>query len=396
VGLTACTAGSTESSDPTDGTAPGATGVQPTSVAPPAPFTGSDEEFYEVPDPLEADEPGALIRVQPIPGEPDAPARSYKVMYHSRDAIDRDRAVTGIITVPTGAAPEGGWPVIAWAHGTTGLASVCAPSRSESTAPTFGIEGIGVATDYIGLGPVGERHAYLSGASEAHSVVDAVRAAHGLVGEAAGEQWLAIGHSQGGHAALFTNELGAAYAPELDILGTVSVAPAAVLERTFGPEDQVVPRMVGIMALYGIATDHPELEPDDYLSEQAAAHEHVIDEGCTNEIVGEMLQVPAEVLYDHDPIETEPARSIVAENDPGHVAVDVPLLVVQGTADTWVVPARTEVLMAQLCSVGQVVELLEIPDATHDSVVAQATPGITAWFSDRLSGDEPVDGCPSG
>ena len=34
-----------------------------------------------------------------------------------------------------------------------------------------------VATDYVGMGPVGEVHPYLSGLSEAQPVIDSVRAA---------------------------------------------------------------------------------------------------------------------------------------------------------------------------------------------------------------------------
>src|SRR5680860_1912658 len=106
-----------------------------------------------------AGEPGELIRAQDL-GEADGVA-TVRVMYHSRDAEDRDRAVTGIISYRTAPAPEGGWPVLSWAHGTTGLVSECAPSREGGPAPAFGVDGVHVATDYIGLGPVGEVHPYL-------------------------------------------------------------------------------------------------------------------------------------------------------------------------------------------------------------------------------------------
>jgi dienelactone hydrolase len=365
----------------------------PTSGGVPAPFAGADDAFYTVPDPLVPAPPGTLIRVQPIAGDADRATESTRVMYHSRDVLDRDRAVTGVITVPRAPAPAEGWPVVAWAHGTTGLTSICAPSRNLTRAPTFGINGVGVATDYIGLGPLGERHAYLSGASEGHSVIDAVRAARHLASADVSTRWLAIGHSQGGHAALFTNQLGESYAPELDLLGTVAIAPAAVLDQTFGPADQIVPRMVGIMALYGIATDHPELDVNDYVSAAAAEHEHIIDEGCTAEIVTEMLEVPFDTFYDHDPITTEPAKSIVAENDPGRVRVDAPLLLVQGDADTWVVPARTDALRSRLCTVGQVVDLVTVKGATHDSVVAQGGAAITTWLEGRLANTPAPDTC---
>lgn len=63
------------------------------------------------PDPLPEGEPGELIRVMDL-GEADG-AATVKVMYHSRDGADRDRAVTGLVTYPTGTAPKDGWPVTA-------------------------------------------------------------------------------------------------------------------------------------------------------------------------------------------------------------------------------------------------------------------------------------------
>jgi pimeloyl-ACP methyl ester carboxylesterase len=361
----------------------------------PEEFSGGDKAFYRVPDPLPKGKPGDLIRVQTL-GDKDG-ATTVRVMYHSVDGRGRDRAVTGVITYPSdaGAAPKSGWPVISWAHGTTGLATQCAPSRLKGTAPAFGVNGVRVATDYIGLGPIGERHPYLSGPSEAHSVIDGVRAARQLAAAHAGKRWVAVGHSQGGHSALFTNELGRKYAPELDLLGTVAIAPAAVLDRTFGPDDQIVPRMVGIMALYGIAEDHPELDPADYIGPQVAAQAHVVDDGCLNEIVNAFVGIPASTFYKRSPLDDPAAHKVLMENDPGHVKVASPLLVVYGTADTFVVPDRVHHLFDQLCHVGQVTDLLKVPGATHDSVVTLDGAAITKWLDDRLAGKRAPNACPN-
>lgn len=361
--------------------------------APPEPFTGSVDDFYVVPDPLPAGEPGDLIRLQPV-AEEDGRV-TVRVMYHSLDVQDQDRAVTGVISYPTTAAPEGGWPVLSWAHGTSGLSSACAPSRVGAGAlgPDLGVDGVHVATDYIGLGPVGERHGYLSGVSEAHAVVDAVRAARRLPEANAGTTWAAAGHSQGGHAALFTNELGAEYAPELDLRGTVAYAPASVLDKTFGPQDQVVPKMVGVMALYGLAADHPEIDPRDYVGDEVAAVDHTIDDACADDVINAMVGIPAEVFYDADPLQTEPARSIFLANDPGHVAVESPLLVVYGTVDTYVVPDRVAYLFNQLCEVGQVTVLAEVEGADHGTVVGEGADEAGAWLADRLAGEDPPNAC---
>jgi hypothetical protein len=352
--------------------------------APPEQFGGALDDFYVVPSPLPAGEPGTLIRTMPV--KSDATSTTVRVMYHSRDAQDHDRAVTGTFTYPAVAAPAGGWPVVAWAHGTTGLTSICAPSRGGGVAPAFGIEGVRVATDYIGLGPVGERHPYLSGVSEAHSVIDAVRAARLLPDAHAGARWAAIGHSQGGHSALFTNELGQAYAPELELVGTIVVAPAAVLGRTFGPADQIVPRMVGIMALYGWAADYPQVVPDDYVGDDVKARAGVIDQKCLDDVVLSFVAIPVETFYKHRPDQTEPAASVIKANDPGHVKVASPLLLVSGTADAWVVPDRVHALDEQLCAIGQTTELVDLDGADHGTEMAKGASVYTTWLQDRFAG----------
>lgn len=359
---------------------------------PPPTFTGTVDSFYRVPSPLRPGQPGQLIRVQPV--SRDATSVTLRVMYHSRDTGGHDRAVTGEITYPTAAPPAGGWPVISWAHGTSGMATQCAPSRS-SQPPSFGIKGIDVATDYIGLGPIGERHPYLSGASEAHSVIDAVRAARNLAAAHAGTRWLAIGHSQGGHAALFTNQLAASYAPQLHLLGTVALAPGAVLNRNFGPSDDVLSKVIGAMVLYGLATDYPNLHPAQYVTKVTASKAKVIDTGCLDEIGVAFATIPDGQEFTRDPRTTEPARSILAANEPGEVKSSSPLLVVQGTADLTVLPARTRALMRQLCAVGQVVRFVSVPGADHGSVLPRSAATVTAWLRDRLAGGPAPDTCPS-
>ena len=57
------------------------------------------------------------------------------MLYHSTAAAGGSTAVSGTIAIPPGTPPAGGWPVITWTHGTTGLAPVCAPSLDTPTGP---------------------------------------------------------------------------------------------------------------------------------------------------------------------------------------------------------------------------------------------------------------------
>jgi len=78
-----------------------------------------------------------------------------------------------------------------------------------------------------------EFHPYLIGASEGRAVLDSVRAARDLPDAAASNRFAVWGHSQGGHASLYTGELAASYAPDLKLVGVVAAAPATYLVELF-------------------------------------------------------------------------------------------------------------------------------------------------------------------
>lgn len=385
------TASTTQSSEPSATTT--------TTAAPAAieQFTGAVDGFYVVPHPLPPAPPGALIRVQAV--NADGSGVTSRIMYHSLDAQGDDRAVTAIVTTPVGTAPASGWPVIATAPGTVGLAPPCALSRNGTPAPAFGVAGVGVITDYIGTGPVGELQPYLSRLSEGHSVLDAARAARLLVGSDAGTDLLIFGHSQGGHGALAAHELAATYAPEFHLLGTVAAAPAAMFDRTYGEAggiDEIVSRIVTTMSLFGLATEQPELHPADYLTPAAMAVTGVMTTGCLQEITDALVPLAAAAPYWRaDPRTTEPARSILLANDVGNVAADAPLLLISGTADARVVHARTLDLYRRLCGTGQRTQLLVLDGADHGTEIPIAMDRIVAWYGQRLAAASPIDDCAS-
>lgn len=356
-------------------------------------FEGSVEDFYVVPDPLPEGEPGDLIRTQPV-GEADGRV-TVRVMYHSQDASGRDRAVTGIVTYPTAEAPADGWPVISTAHGTTGIAEQCALSRTTDEAPGWGVDGVWAMSDYVGQGPVGELHAYLSKPSEGNAVIDIVRAARQLPEAGAGDRWVSIGHSQGGHGSLSAHELAAERAPELELVGTVALAPGAMLDRVYGGIDPIVTSILTMMAMVGGATEHPDVDPADYLTPEAlAAAEDVMARGCLDEITEELIPVAIEGAFTADPRETEPAASLVRENDVGSVAVDgVPVYMASGTTDDRVVIDRVRDLYARMCEAGQVTELTVVEGADHGSIIPATADAVTAFIEARLAGDEPTDTC---
>jgi len=373
------------------GTAPGAPpGTTATAAATVEQFAGTAEDFYKVPIPLPAAAPGTLIRTMPV----DAPAgeAGLRIMYHSTDDRGRDRAVTGVLYHPTTAPPAGGWPIVAWAHGTSGLAAACAPSRKPSAPPAFGVQGVRVATDYIGLGPEGEVHPYLSAAAEGHAVIDSVVAARNLPQTGAGTEWLVAGVSQGGHAALVTSEQAAQRLPDVRLVGTVAIAPGSQLGETYG--DDLQARIITAMVLVGIEADDPSVHPSDYLSAAALPAADLIRTKCVQDIIGSALPLSmAPDFYTVDPRTSPLGKAWLAKNDPGQVKSDAPLLLVQGGKDLLVLPPRTAALFQRLCALGQVVQQLAIPEGTHDTVTNLAKDQIVPWVAARFAGQPATNDC---
>ena len=96
----------------------------------------SDAGFYQYSAAV-PDSPGRLLRQEPLPAALGlkAAGAQWRILYTSTDGrTGHGQLVTsGAVFVPPGPAPAGGWPIMAWAHGTTGIADACAPSRNVRT-----------------------------------------------------------------------------------------------------------------------------------------------------------------------------------------------------------------------------------------------------------------------
>src|SRR5258706_8889427 len=191
---------------------------------------GGVSSFYMWENPV-PNTPGRLLRQEPLPSQLilASAAKGLRILYASTDGVDSKTitTVSGAIFIPKGRQPQRGWPVIAWAHGTAGIADVCAPSwrgRSQRDSEYLNKwldQGYAVvATDYQGLGTPGG-HPYLAVKPEGYSVLDAVRAALGSFPELANSVVL-VGQSQGAHAVLSAALLAGQYAPDINLKATVA------------------------------------------------------------------------------------------------------------------------------------------------------------------------------
>lgn len=394
--FTACSGGGGGATDAEPGDeGPAAAAGEPTTSLPP--FSGDD--FYAVPDPLPADEPGTLIRYEPVEGAADGPS-TWRMMYLSESVAGDPIIVTGLAAVPDDEPPAGGRRTLTIAHGTTGMADECAPSKSpdRSEALLFGgatERGYLVAlSDYEGLGTPG-RHPYLVGESEGRSVLDAAKAAAQLPGADAGEELAIMGYSQGGHGALWAAQLAESWAPDHDLLGTVAGAPATELPIIMqaGGSGPIAGFLYMIIA--GFAEAYPEADVSEVLTPVGEAVLDDVDEGCVADVIGRFAERSGDDLIEPDAATAEPWATLMEENDPGRVVSDAPVLVLHSAADEVVPAVLSEIMVGRMCELGQVVERRVYEEGQgHGAAAPGAIQDGLAWLDDLAEGTEPVDTCP--
>jgi hypothetical protein len=387
--VTACSGGGSSKSESSTTTAPK-----------PVAFTGGGD-FYAPPDPLPKVKPGVLLRYERVPELKLGGGTAYRVMYTSRSVDDRPIAVTGIVIVPPGKAAAGSRRVVTIAHGTTGVADECAPSKNPArgelalTGPFVEAGYVVALSDYEGMGTPG-RHPYLVGPSEGRGVVDAARAAAQVPGSEAGKDVAILGYSQGGHGALWANQVAARYAPELHVVGTVAGAPATELPTYFAAA--AGGRAAGFVMLMvaGFNAAYPELRPDQVLTPRGVDELGAVDHGCTADVLKHYSGIGG-ALFRPGAAKVEPWAKEIAASNPGQVTTRDPILILHSRADDVVPVVLSQILFTRLCGLGQVVERRVYEKGQgHVGAAPDAFRDALAWINDRFAGRSPVSTCPKG
>ncbi len=351
--------------------------------------------YYPAADAVAEAAPGELIDAV----EMRAPARTraWTVVYGSTGLDGEPVAVSGMILAPADPPSAGGYPVVAWAHGTTGIADFCAPSRagmdSLSGLQVLVASGYVVtATDYEGLGTDGT-HPYIIGSSEGRSVLDAIRAVQNLPAAHAAAEAVVIGLSQGGHAALWTGQLAPTYAPELDLSGALAGSPPADLSAwaswTFeaGTSGQISATSAPLL-LFGVWGEVYGLSLP-FLTDQARSIAATVRDGC------DPSGLSADPFASDPTLIPEWSRRLV-ENSPGGARTDVPFLIVSADDDELVSYASQVAGANAMCAAGDTVELRTVHGG-HDAPLfsSSAFQAAQEWIAARFAGEDAISTCGS-
>jgi pimeloyl-ACP methyl ester carboxylesterase len=393
--VTACTAKPGESAIPSgSASAPPSAAAPSGSKAAGLPATASNDAYYPSDDEIAAAAPGQLITSVEIL----APAgmRAWFVVYGSTGLDGKPVAVSGMVMAPEQPPAEGGYPIVAWAHGTTGVADDCAPSKEGISGLPDDIRAlvrdgyVVTATDYEGLGTDGI-HPYIVGASEGRSVLDSIRAVAQLTEAHAGDQAVVIGLSQGGHAALWAAQLQPTYAAELSLLGALAASPPTDLVgfETWAYEEAGQGNVAAAAApvlLFGVWNAIYDV-PLSFLTDTGRSSALAGRDGCG--------PTPFSVTpYASDPAGIPEWHALLAGNSPGAVKTDVPIRVVSPEGDEAVGFETQAAGVDALCATGDMVEFWRVSGGHDASLATPASWGeAVKWIGERFAGVASVSTC---
>jgi acetyl esterase/lipase len=330
----------------------------------------------------------------------DAARRSMLVLYRSKSLAGKAVSVSGTVMLPRGTPPKGGWPVVSWAHGSTGVADSCAPSKApvrtgeygrNATGPLFtGYLKAGYAvaqTDYEGLGTPGV-HPYLVGRSEARGVLDIARAARKL-DRRVGRRILITGHSQGGHAALWAAGEADNWTPELRVLGTQPFAPISRVSALVAARESLTSKggLAPEAGLFIRALDTAfGIDPADYVTQAGLDLYPQTLVKCLDKLAAEDSYGGISVAeLSRDDVDWQPVMDLtLREIDQNEFKLPRGVLLMHGTADGTVPVQLSDALADELRDAGTKVTYRRVEGADHSGIVSATRRAAVADARRRL------------
>ncbi|MBN9009810.1 MAG: lipase, partial [Rhizobiales bacterium] len=198
------------------------------------------------------------------------------------------------------------------------------------------------------------------------------------------------GHSQGGHAALFTGEMAGRYAPDLQLMGIAAAAPATDLGKLFESDlSTIAGKILTAMALSAWSDVYQAPRNSMILPKQAPAV-NKIAAFCIQSVFGKLAEMEAqkplgEAFLTGNPATVKPWQDFIRENSPGRERAGAPVLIAQGLDDTVVDPPVTDAYVAALCKRGTRVVFIRYPRVSHVPVAKRSAAQTVAWMAGRFA-----------
>ena len=349
-------------------------------------------------------QPGQLLTAEPATEYPALNnANNFLITYVSTSWNGHNTVVSGQIAVPKTPPPAGGYPVMSFGYGVRGQADNCAPSNAlvgdrgnyDSFLNEWVKRGYAVLrTDYEALGTPGAR-SNGHGRSNANTIGDIVSAAHALSDKLSND-WVAVGHSQGGGAAVWTAGLKPVVGGKYTLKGAVAISPTGPGIPLFmddvvngKPVSDGAQGFIPIVVLSAKVID-PTIDLSSLVTPQMQPTFDAMRTLCT--------VPPIAGLQPGQYLKPGPSYDAVAKfaraQDPSFLEIKVPLSIVQGLSDeTTVTPESTRAMVKSLCSRSALINYKEYAGQTHRGVIPVAQEDILGFTALALGGNAPRTPC---
>jgi hypothetical protein len=370
------------------GTATAIAQTLPKPMKPEIRRTLSLTSFYDTPNPLPSGKPGDLMRSQPFEEYALPPGVSaIRILYHSRSAAGDDVAASGVVLFPEDETPPaGGWPIIAWAHGSRGVARQCAPSLMRdldygSFLSMYVELGYAVvATDYTGLGTK-FRNAASDMQSNATDVIHSIPAARAAVPQL-GRKWVALGASEGSMAVAALAELENEIR-DANYLGAIAIAGIAEPKDLYEHLAQGPSRDMLASLAYGIKTVYPQFEVGDMLTEKGLTLYRQAGEECGSPNRGAEAATTGMLKPQWE--DDQYVKQYFARNALGQRPAYGPLLIISGEANP-ASPTTTAQVIARMCKQGDRIQFEKYPDPEPGLLAGNSVMAQITWIKARFAG----------
>jgi pimeloyl-ACP methyl ester carboxylesterase len=358
------------------------------------------------------DGPGSLVDVRPLSGISvfdAANATAVRVVYRSTSSDGQPTEVSGVVAVPPGATPKGGWPIVSFGHTLTGLNTRCAPSQAKDlggysgSLSTLLLRGYVVTmSDYEGLGVDGYEHPPLDWITLGNNIIDAARAVRRILPDASAN-WAAEGVGQGGLAAWAAAQRAPDYGAGLNMVGAVAFAPFSDLSPLVDVASQGAlsdaQRRLLMVVLQSLAQSDPGFDVDAYRSGLARDQWDVLtdcapaDPAAAQKIAAQVK--PADLIPRDDAAAANLRNTLSAKALPVGGSAAAPILVVYATDDPLVPQAGIVRAVHDACvQGGPMVIMKRIGDTSAANY--QTVQTALGWLRSRFDGERPADICVGG
>ena len=358
-----------------------------------------NDPFYDAPQAALDSPPGTLLKV-----EKDVDTSKYLIpptasisrfVYQSETLRGSKVPVSAYVLWPYSPRSQpDGYPIVAWAHGTSGFDANAAPSHHKNLWQHFlcpyqiALQGyVVVATDYAGFGvhktssgqPI--IHEYLTPPSQAKDIVNSVTAAQAAFPELS-KTFVVIGHSQGGGAAWAVAQR-AALTSIPGYLGAIAVSPYT----NFLEEENEFHRVLIPAMIPGLASAFPEFSPGDMLTAEGEKRLDMVHQTSAAMSSAVAILSGEDVLKPNWKENTH-FRQHQDLTSSGGKAIKGPLLVTHGKLDPILSVAVVENAVKKTADLfpSSQIEYASLPNVTHVSALVASQPLWMDWIGDRFAG----------